>query len=81
MTSLCGVRCCSNTIFYGQYPTQVKELFLNDILCLKGSFFAFTSTRTESHEANTNKGAITEQTNANCPIAVEALSQMTTIWS
>ena len=47
MTSLCGVWWCSNTIFYGQYPTQVKEeLFLNDILCLKGrSFFAVTENR------------------------------------
>ena len=53
--SLCGVWWCSHTIFYGQYPTQVKEeLFLNDILCLKGrSLFAFTSTHMESHEANT----------------------------
>ena len=52
MTSLCGVWCCSNTIFYGQYPTQVKEeLFLNDILCLKGrSFFAFTSTRNRTKQ-------------------------------
>ena len=58
-------------IFYGQYPTQVKEeVFLNDILCLKGrNLFAFKSTRTESHEAKLYYGAITKRMNFNCPFA------------
>ena len=63
MTSLCGVWWCSNTIFYGQYPTQVKEeLFLNDILF--GIYI-------HSYRIAQRKfyGAITKRMNFNCPVA------------
>ena len=70
MTSLCGVWWCSNTIFYGQYPTQVKEeLIWNDILCLNGrrSF----GIHVHSHGIARRKyyGAITKRMNFNCPVA------------
>ena len=70
MTSLCGVWWCSNTIFYGQYPTQVKEeLFWNDILCLKGR--RFFGIHLHSHGIARRKyyGAITKRMNFNCPVA------------
>ena len=67
--SLCIVWCCSNTIFYGQYSTQVKEELLNDILCLKGrSFFCI---EVHSHGIVRSKyyGAKTKRMNVNCPVA------------
>ena len=72
MTSLCGVWWCSNTIFYGQYPTQVKEeLFLNDILCLKGRSVFCIHVHSHVHGIARSKyyAAITKRMKFNCPVA------------
>ena len=72
MANLCGVWWCSNTIFYGQYPTQVKEeLFLNDILCLKGGSFFCIHVHSHGIARNRSKyyDAITKPMNFNCPVA------------
>ena len=70
MTSLCVVWWCSNTIFYGQYPTQVKEeLLLNDILCLKGRSFFCIHVHPHGIARSKYYGAITKRMNFNCPIA------------
>ena len=69
MTSLCGVWWCSNTIFYGQYPTQVKEeLFLNDILCLKERSFLHSRPLARNRTKKIYYGAITKRMNFNCPV-------------
>ena len=71
MTSLCGVWWCSNTIFYGQYPTQVKEeLFLNDILSKEEVFLhSRPLARNRTKQIYYSYGAITKRMNFNCPVA------------
>ena len=70
MTSLCGVWWCSNTIFYGQYPTQVKEeLFLNDILSKEEVFCIHVHSHRIARSKYYSYGAITKRMNFNCPVA------------
>ena len=58
--------------FHGQHPPEVKEkLFLNNIVCLKGSEEVICIRVVHSHGITRSKyyGAITKRMNFNCPIA------------